>query len=131
LLATHKKEPWYARQRRTARQNAVIAQMRKTFIARNDLSQLGIAFACLSSGKRNTIRKEARGIKGENTQRISIREITTPCINERTERVSQNCSGGGSPEAGRLEIMRKYDLEERRSLVEKITGIQKVKDFFE
>lgn len=31
--------------------------------------------------------------------------------------------GGGSPEAGRLEIMRKYDLDERRSLVEKITGI--------
>ncbi len=32
--------------------------------------------------------------------------------------------GGGSPEAGRMEIMRKYDLEERKSLVEKITGIK-------
>jgi len=32
--------------------------------------------------------------------------------------------GGGSPEAGRIEIMRKYDLEERRSLVERITGIK-------
>ncbi|HEY7535031.1 MAG TPA: 4-hydroxyphenylacetate 3-hydroxylase N-terminal domain-containing protein [Thermodesulfobacteriota bacterium] len=34
--------------------------------------------------------------------------------------------GGGSPEAGRIEIMRKYDLEERKSLVERITGIKKV-----
>ncbi len=33
--------------------------------------------------------------------------------------------GGGSPEAERMEIMRKYDLDERRSLVEKITGIKK------
>ncbi|MGH7802613.1 MAG: 4-hydroxyphenylacetate 3-hydroxylase family protein [Thermodesulfobacteriota bacterium] len=33
--------------------------------------------------------------------------------------------GGGSPEAGRIEIMRKYDLDERRSLVERITGIKK------
>jgi 4-hydroxybutyryl-CoA dehydratase/vinylacetyl-CoA-Delta-isomerase len=33
--------------------------------------------------------------------------------------------GGGSPEAGRLEIMRKYDLEERKSLIEKMTGIKK------
>jgi 4-hydroxybutyryl-CoA dehydratase / vinylacetyl-CoA-Delta-isomerase len=32
-------------------------------------------------------------------------------------------SGGGSPEATRLEIMRKYDIEERKSLVEKITGV--------
>ncbi|MCI0454061.1 MAG: hypothetical protein L0Y68_03575 [Candidatus Dadabacteria bacterium] len=31
--------------------------------------------------------------------------------------------GGGSPEAGRIDIMRKYDLNERISLVEKITGI--------
>jgi len=28
--------------------------------------------------------------------------------------------GGGSPEVGRIEIMRKYDLDERRSLVEKL-----------
>jgi 4-hydroxybutyryl-CoA dehydratase/vinylacetyl-CoA-Delta-isomerase len=34
--------------------------------------------------------------------------------------------GGGSPEAERMEIMRKYDLDERRSLVEKITGIKKI-----
>ncbi|HSE83802.1 MAG TPA: 4-hydroxyphenylacetate 3-hydroxylase N-terminal domain-containing protein [Thermodesulfobacteriota bacterium] len=33
--------------------------------------------------------------------------------------------GGGSPEAERIEMMRKYDLEERRLLVEKITGIKK------
>src|SRR5579884_378118 len=33
--------------------------------------------------------------------------------------------GGGSPEAERIEMMRKYDLDERRSLVEKITGIKK------
>lgn len=33
--------------------------------------------------------------------------------------------GGGSPEAERIEMMRKYDLEERRSLVEKITGIKR------
>ena len=32
--------------------------------------------------------------------------------------------GGGSPEAGRIEIMRKFDLEERRSLVERITRIK-------
>lgn len=32
-------------------------------------------------------------------------------------------SGGGSPEATRLEIMRKYDIDERKSLVEKITGV--------
>ena len=31
--------------------------------------------------------------------------------------------GGGSPEAQRIEMMRKYDFEERKSLVEKITGI--------
>lgn len=33
--------------------------------------------------------------------------------------------GGGSPEAERIEMMRKYDLDERRSLVEQITGIKK------
>jgi 4-hydroxybutyryl-CoA dehydratase/vinylacetyl-CoA-Delta-isomerase len=33
--------------------------------------------------------------------------------------------GGGSPEAERIEMMRKYDLEEKRLLVEKITGIKK------
>ncbi len=33
--------------------------------------------------------------------------------------------GGGSPEAERMEIMRKYDLDERRSLVERITEIRK------
>ncbi|MGQ0793976.1 MAG: 4-hydroxyphenylacetate 3-hydroxylase family protein [Deltaproteobacteria bacterium] len=33
--------------------------------------------------------------------------------------------GGGSPEAERMEIMRKYDIAERRSLVEKIAGIKK------
>jgi len=31
-------------------------------------------------------------------------------------------SGGGSPEATRLEIMRKYDIDERKSLAEKISG---------
>ncbi|MEQ9619008.1 MAG: 4-hydroxyphenylacetate 3-hydroxylase N-terminal domain-containing protein [Deltaproteobacteria bacterium] len=31
-------------------------------------------------------------------------------------------SGGGSPEATKLEIMRKYDIEERKSLAEKISG---------
>ena len=31
-------------------------------------------------------------------------------------------SGGGSPEATRLEVMRRYDIDERKSLVEKITG---------
>jgi 4-hydroxybutyryl-CoA dehydratase/vinylacetyl-CoA-Delta-isomerase len=31
-------------------------------------------------------------------------------------------SGGGSPEATRLEVMRRYDIEERKTLVEKITG---------
>ena len=34
--------------------------------------------------------------------------------------------GGGSPEAERMEIMRKYDLDERKSLVEKITGIRQI-----
>lgn len=33
--------------------------------------------------------------------------------------------GGGSPEAERMEIMRKYDLDERKSLVERITGIKR------
>jgi len=33
--------------------------------------------------------------------------------------------GGGPPEAEKIEIMRKYDLEERMSHVEKITGIKK------
>lgn len=32
-------------------------------------------------------------------------------------------SGGGSPEATRLEIMRKYDIDERKSLIEKISGV--------
>ena len=32
-------------------------------------------------------------------------------------------SGGGSPEATRLEIMRKYDIAERKSLIEKISGV--------
>jgi len=32
-------------------------------------------------------------------------------------------SGGGSPEATRMEIVRKYDIEERKSLVERITGV--------
>jgi 4-hydroxybutyryl-CoA dehydratase / vinylacetyl-CoA-Delta-isomerase len=32
--------------------------------------------------------------------------------------------GGGPPEAEKIEIMRKYDLEERMSHVEKITGIK-------
>lgn len=32
-------------------------------------------------------------------------------------------SGGGSPEATRMEIMRKYDIEERKSLIEKISGV--------
>jgi len=31
-------------------------------------------------------------------------------------------SGGGSPEATRLEIMRKYDFDERKSLIAKMTG---------
>ncbi|NIT13488.1 MAG: hypothetical protein GTN99_04365, partial [Candidatus Dadabacteria bacterium] len=31
--------------------------------------------------------------------------------------------GGGSPEAQRIEMMRKYDFEERKSLVAKITGL--------
>jgi len=32
-------------------------------------------------------------------------------------------SGGGSPEATRMEIMRKYDIAERKSLIEKISGV--------
>ena len=32
-------------------------------------------------------------------------------------------SGGGSPEATKLEIVRKYDSAERKSLVEKISGV--------
>jgi len=35
-------------------------------------------------------------------------------------------SGGGSPEATRLEIMRKYDIEERKSLIEKISGVEDI-----